>query len=230
MVSDDADWNRVLAESSDASINRPCLRRFGDGVDALDRKAHARAIVSGSGGDSLRNRTGHRLRRHCCRVVHRTDVIRSSAGGLCWPELHRGGRHQCPQIRYWSPHSCFMADLATSISNHSQSIGVTNCGWIPEKSTQSAKLAQPPRCLRVALNTARNRGSGVFIGRKLERFSLIGQRQFWRKPSVFVTRSVSEGLCLTRSLAYASGYYCGKSGAVQRNSLRSLNKMYSELW
>ena len=44
---------------------------------------------------------------------------------------------------------------------------------------------------------------------------LIGQRQFWRKPSVFATRSVSEGLYLTRSLAYASGYYFGKSGAVQ---------------
>ena len=44
---------------------------------------------------------------------------------------------------------------------------------------------------------------------------LIGQRQFWRKPSVFATRSVSEGLYLTRSLAYASGYYFGKSGDVQ---------------
>ena len=46
-------------------------------------------------------------------------------------------------------------------------------------------------------------------------FNLIGQRQFWRKPSVFATRSVSEGLYLTRSLAYASGYYFEKSGAVQ---------------
>ena len=41
--------------------------------------------------------------------------------------------------------------------------------------------------------------------------TLIGQRQFWRKPSVFATRSVSEGLWLTRPLADASGYYLGKS-------------------
>ena len=47
---------------------------------------------------------------------------------------------------------------------------------------------------------------------------LVGQRQFWRKPSVFATRSVSEGLYLTRSLAYASGYYFEKSGAVQLGS------------
>ncbi len=46
---------------------------------------------------------------------------------------------------------------------------------------------------------------------------LIGQRQFWRKPSFFLTRSVSDGLCLTLSLAYASGYYFGKSDAVQRS-------------
>ena len=52
--------------------------------------------------------------------------------------------------------------------------------------------------------------AGVDSGRVL-----VGQRQFWRKPSVFATRSVSEGLYLTRSLAYASGYYFGKSGAVQ---------------
>ncbi len=36
---------------------------------------------------------------------------------------------------------------------------------------------------------------------------LVGQHQFWRKPSVFATRGVSEGFCLTRSLAYAWGYY-----------------------
>ncbi len=44
---------------------------------------------------------------------------------------------------------------------------------------------------------------------------LVGHRQFWRKPSVFAARSVSEGLYITRSLAYASGYYFGKIGAVQ---------------
>ena len=44
---------------------------------------------------------------------------------------------------------------------------------------------------------------------------IVGQRQSWWKPSVFATRSVSEGLYLTRPLAYASGYYFGKSGAVQ---------------
>gem|GEM_PF-7098303 len=41
-------------------------------------------------------------------------------------------------------------------------------------------------------------------------WSLIGQRQFLRKPSVFATRSVSEGLYLTCSLADASCYYFGK--------------------
>jgi len=44
---------------------------------------------------------------------------------------------------------------------------------------------------------------------------LIAHRQFWWKPNVFSTSSVSEGLYLTRSLAYASGYYFGKSAAVQ---------------
>jgi len=44
---------------------------------------------------------------------------------------------------------------------------------------------------------------------------LIGQSQFWWKPSVFATRSVSERLYVTRSLAYASGYYFGKIGAVK---------------
>ena len=38
-----------------------------------------------------------------------------------------------------------------------------------------------------------------------QKIYLIGQRQFWRKLSVFAARSVSEGLCVTRSLAYASG-------------------------
>jgi len=43
---------------------------------------------------------------------------------------------------------------------------------------------------------------------------LVGQRQFWRKPSVFATRSGSEGLSPTRSLAYASGYYFRKKVAL----------------
>gem|GEM_PF-2207859 len=51
---------------------------------------------------------------------------------------------------------------------------------------------------------------------------LIGQRQFWRKPSVIATRSVSEGLCLTRSLAYTSGYYSGKSGDVELKTPRNI--------
>jgi len=49
----------------------------------------------------------------------------------------------------------------------------------------------------------------------MRRSRLIGQRRFWWKPIVFATRSVSEGLYLTRSLAYASDYYFGNSGAVQ---------------
>ena len=57
---------------------------------------------------------------------------------------------------------------------------------------------------------------------------LVGQRQFWRKPSVFATRSVSEGLYLTRSLAYASGYYFGKSGDVQLARYRVLAIVITE--
>ena len=53
------------------------------------------------------------------------------------------------------------------------------------------------------------------LGEAKQDFGLVGQRHFWRKPSVFATRSVSEGLYLTRSLAYASGYYFEKTGAVQ---------------
>ena len=65
--------------------------------------------------------------------------------------------------------------------------------------------------------------------------SLVGQRHFFRSISKGValgydeyglrpigqgrnsatSKSVSEGLCLTRSLAYASGYYFGKNGDVQ---------------
>ena len=45
----------------------------------------------------------------------------------------------------------------------------------------------------------------------IERQSSVGPRRFSRKPSVFAARSVSEGLCLTRSLADASGYYFGSN-------------------
>ena len=55
---------------------------------------------------------------------------------------------------------------------------------------------------------------------------LIGQRQFWRKPSVFAARSVSEGLYLTRPLANASGYEFGKSRAVQLSaSVPAVNRI-----
>jgi len=58
----------------------------------------------------------------------------------------------------------------------------------------------------------------------LDRLPLfIGQRQFLWKPSVFATRSVSEGLYLTRSLAYASGYDFGKSGDVRLSIERSIS-------
>ena len=44
---------------------------------------------------------------------------------------------------------------------------------------------------------------------------LAGQRQVLRNSRVFAARSISEGLHLTRSLAYASGYNALQSDAVQ---------------
>ena len=64
-----------------------------------------------------------------------------------------------------------------------------------------------PSPLRLGEKVAEGRMRGLMIENVN---SLIGQREIWRKPSVIATRSVSEGLCLTRSFAYASGYYFEK--------------------
>ena len=70
----------------------------------------------------------------------------------------------------------------------------------------------PERFLRVMKNNEFSGGKDRSINScrtVIYRAILIGQRHFWWKPSIFVARSVSEGLYLTRSLAYASGYYFG---------------------
>lgn len=125
VVHDDADWNRVVAESSDVSNNHLWLRRSGDRIDALDRKTHERATVSGSGSDSLRYRTGNWLRWVCGCDVYSADVVGSSAGGLCMPELYRGGDDQHPQVRSRPSHPHFLVSVATQVANRSQSRRMT---------------------------------------------------------------------------------------------------------